>query len=99
MQNQVDNLFAQLPYQEQQRLLSLSPIARLSALRTMIKAPQTAQTAQSTQVVLDPVKRGVLESFAQTLPDATQMALGQLSEDKRIIRLLELKDRFDRKGY
>jgi hypothetical protein len=97
--NQVDNLFAQLPYQEQQRLLSLSPVARLSTLRSLLKAPQTTQTAQSTQVTLDPVKRGILESYASTLPDVDQMALGQLSEDKRLTRLWELKERFDRLGY
>jgi hypothetical protein len=95
-QNEVDRLFNQLPYQEQKRLLALSPVARLSHLRSLLKAPQTAQT---TQVTLEPGKRALIESFASTLPDSDQMALGQLDPDKRIIRLLELKERFDRLGY
>ncbi|MCT7970371.1 hypothetical protein NG799_29075 [Laspinema sp. D1] len=99
MQNQVDTLFASLPQVEQKRLLELSPVARLSALRTMIKAPQTAQPTQTSQINLEPGKRALLESYAQTLPDVDQMELGQLSEDKRLTRLYELKDRFDRLGY
>jgi hypothetical protein len=98
--NSVDEIFAHLSPNEQQRLLSLNPTARLSALRNLEKSTQQP-TQPAQQAIKFDLPSGQLitaESYAKSLPFHHRLALENLPPARRTERTLELKEYFDRTG-
>jgi hypothetical protein len=101
-EQEIHQKFVRLPQIEQDRINSMNPSMRLTALR-QLATQQTTQTTQATPNPQDdisdvpPAKIAEAEAYARSLPDSEQILLGALTPSKRLCRIWELKDRDERR--